>query len=187
MENIADKISSLGGIEEKEIEVMNSNLFIEFERKFNRLIPEIYKRFLFRFGEIDFKKDVCFSCVNPPPIAEKGIVGVRSFFGVHPASKKYIGNAIERRGDQFSNNFLPFCEGEDGDLIGFDMTSMAYGQILYWHHESPELEDLFVISDAFETFFLNLKNCDLTISNESVEWKPSDKLNELMKKFKGNT
>lgn len=52
---------------------------------------------------------------------------------------------------------MPICDSEPGDLICISLQNDSYGKIFYWDHEGFVGEDIFLVSNSFEEFVMNLE------------------------------
>jgi len=139
-------------------DLKNSPRFItELEKQLGVLFSEEFKEFHSRFGAIAFNQEVkAYSEELINIISLNGYVDASFYYSVNPKSKFFIGDILSSYSDQLPNNLIPFCDGEQGDLICLSTSEESMMQVFYWHHEATEEESLFHIADSFIEFLEGL-------------------------------
>ena len=163
MDKIAmeNKISQLGGIRNNplcgNIKEENGNDFLELEEFVAKNLPEMYKDFYKMFGPFSFNNVVNVLCIDSIPVSSNKKVNIDYFFSVRRNSKCSILKLLHDYAEQLPAHLLPICQGEPGDLVCINLNQTNYGEIFYWHHESPEGNDLFLIAKNFDDFLSKLE------------------------------
>lgn len=113
---------------------------------------ELDPDFLFftqHFGGKYFSNSIEYIPKDAVPIAKMGnVCSVGTIYG-WDESEDSIPSILDRYSDQFPKGYLPFADGASGDFLCLKMKGKDAGSIWYWHHESPEGEDLYFIANDF--------------------------------------
>lgn len=157
MEKIEKKISELGGLElTKHFEIKKDDKFpvkeYLVENKLN--LPEEYLEFTQKYGFNQFNNDVVFQSVNSIPSAyEDGTCPISFFYGWGKGSES-LPKIRETYLEQIQPEYFVFAEGIAGDQL---LINTINCKIYYWAHEASVNNSLFLVSDSFTDFIINLK------------------------------
>jgi SMI1-KNR4 cell-wall len=151
---IIEKIDSLGKKEKilldqnKNLNLHNQN-FVDAQKL---KLPKSYIELSKKYGSFSFEKWIIIKAIDTIPISENGYVSVDCFYAVEDAIKLF--NKYEQ---QLPSNMIPFSDGEPGDLICISLEKENYGKIYYWHHESPNYQNMYLLANDLEEFILKLE------------------------------
>lgn len=182
MKNIIEK---LGGIKTINKDASTNEEIIAFVKKTMGCLPEnVVIDFSMLYGNSVFNKQVVIESIHQSRFLSDGIVEIGLIFGM--GTYKYNVEQIIRMyyvDEQIKSKFYPICEGYPGDIIYYSLEEGSFGQILYWHHESVEGQDTFLISNSFNEFLEGLyvkrnKEIDIPIVTDDE----LAKINERRKK-----
>jgi hypothetical protein len=145
MKAIISKIEDLGGIEPFNDVIIGGSAVL---KKISPMCEKELEFFLHKFGGYIFKRRVVASVENNIPISSNGRISIGVFFDFGDHSTL---DEIDELREQIPKEYLPFAEGEPGDL--FLVNNL--GEIFYWYHEGFEGNNLFKISNSFQDFLFN--------------------------------
>lgn len=168
-------------------ELRNSVQFInELETQLGISFPEEFKEFHSKFGAISFNQDVkVYSEAFINILSLNGYVDANFYYSLNPKSDFFIGDILSSYSDQLPNNLVPFCDGEQGDLICFSTSKVSMFHIYYWYHEAPDNKCLFHVADSFLEFLESLvifKDDHIPIDGKTIDHSASPEFLELLKK-----
>lgn len=175
LKKICEKIESLGNREN----LASRNGFIS-ERY---LFPEIYEKFSKLYGSFDFESSIVVKGIEEIPVIGKdNYIAVGCIYNLEDSLIIHSDFV-----DQLPALMMPICDSEHGDLICISLHNDSYGKIFYWDHEGFVGEDIFLVSNSFEEFVMNLeiekdnldkKEGEATVTKVSISKKFIDLLNK---------
>lgn len=180
IKEIDEIIKRLGGLNllsnEDELKPESPEKFIQ---KHSLTLFGDFLFFIEKYGASYFENWIEFIPKEKIPIAKKG--NTCSIGRIHGWNKSNdsISKIYARYSNQINKKYLPFADGSTGDYICIKVKGENIGSIWYWHHESPEDEDLFLIENNFMAFLKSLKIRDEEKFNtngiiESEVWEDDD-------------
>jgi len=186
MSRIEEKIEALGY---KTISAADSGEMIDYiHSKYNTKLPSEYTAIITKLGYFGFVSSVMSKGINRIPniTVDENMVPVGRFLTWQKENRSIESN-LNMYSDQLPNKFIPFAEGESGDLIGFQFKNETEYTINYWHHESSPGIDNYVVALTFEDFIDSLIHYEVKTRNDDDIKKiehigPSPKMIELLKK-----
>jgi SMI1-KNR4 cell-wall len=178
-QKIENKVNSLGGMLTPAflLKVKQPNFDVNlFEIKHQKQLPSIYKWFSEKYGFSNFCQDVLFYSINQLPISNNHYSTIGIFFG-WGSSEYSLVSVNKNKYGQIPDNLFAIAEGAAGDFICIEINNNKQNKIYYWHHESPIGKDLFLVSENFEDFILNIeksKSSDNKNLGIEEEWVSDD-------------
>jgi len=165
----------------------------EFDRRHNIVLPDEYRDFLFKYGEVDFKKDISYTPMEG--LAEF----IVNFYGMNQ-NDFYLGDAIESYGGRMPSAIIPIAECADGNQICIGVEGDNHGKVYLWNHEqeleafkmlnpekkSPSIEEYWenisLISNTFYEFIFSFEISSNATSKEKLDnievWLDDDLFND---------
>lgn len=146
-----------------------------YENKNEIKFPESYKWFSEKYGFHNFKKDILFYSLQKLPVSNDNYCSLGSFFGW--GKGEFSLASVNNEYKQIPSGLFIIAEGAAGDFITLGIDKAKKGKIYYWHHESPENKDTYLIADTFEEFISGLKEETITDKKDSgieSEWLDDD-------------
>ncbi len=152
MKEVEKIFKNLGGIrdyldEEKNLE----SDIVFFEKSNDVLFPDFFRNFIIKYAPFSFNKLVKKSVKNRISSFIDGNLTVDYFYSFNVESKQSIQKLLAVHEQQIPYGFIPFCDGESGDLICICLNADKYGEIYYFHHEAKN-ENLIKINSSFKEF-----------------------------------
>jgi hypothetical protein len=178
MLKIEEKIKELGGL--YALENLLGNPFSVKEKeaffmKYNLNENDEIAIFIDKFGGNTFKNDIVLITENKIPIADSlGQILMENFLALNHGDFG-IQEAIDLIGEYIPKKCLPIMSKINGDYILYNTKTE---EILYWHHESPEDEDLYNISSNLEELIslLTFKTTENSDNHEITDFWIADDL-----------
>ncbi|WP_461644096.1 SMI1/KNR4 family protein [Labilibaculum euxinus] len=187
--HLEKKIKELGGTKKSPTcqKSEDVNLFLrEFENELNVNLPDLFRKFHASFGAFSFNNPIQVRCKDLPVTSKDEYVKVDYFYCFDMNCKHSIQKIIEHQEGHLPKGYIPFCDGEPGDLICLCVAEENYGEIYYWWHESSMEHNLFKIANDFGRLIAKLQVRDESIGSQEelkkVTIKAKPKLLDLLKK-----
>jgi hypothetical protein len=174
MDQILEKVTQLGGITYTD----NRIIYDSEERKlmmdcFDLTEQSDYVKLLDAIGGSYFNNDVsCTGLEHVPGATPKGVKDIGIFIGFIEGAFG-ISEIQELVEDNMPEGYLPFILEVTGDYWVYEL---SLGKIYFWHHESPEDEDLYFVADNLTVFFekLIIKDADQSGNKITDFWIADD-------------
>lgn len=153
------------------------------EKRYSISLPELYKRFLLRYEDSEFEREIQFRTIEKTPWSHgDDFESLGSFFvisdGINNLEKK-----IEQYYDRLPTSILPIADDSAGNLLCIGVKDDEYqGKIYFWDHENEFVakvmlneglngassiedywENIYLVAGSFIDFIRSLE-----IKNESI-------------------
>lgn len=177
MSVIDDKIKELGGAELTEafVKEKEGNFDVEKYLSENDLnLPDDYQDFSQKYGFHQFNNDVVFKSLEKLPVTSDDNLCPVDFIYGWGSGENGLPDIRETFLEQIPGQYFVFSEGNAGDQICIQLENH---KIYYWHHESPEGADLFLVANSFEDFIKSLEVNESGAADDSdleEEWFADD-------------
>lgn len=169
MEIIKKKIFNLKGTElTEEFELLKKNdfNFSTYLSENNLSLPEDFLFFAEQYGFNQFNENVIFESIDDLPFSidlNHGEINFIYGWGKEEYSLQEIRDTFI---DQIPKKYFVFAEGNPGDQLCINMDNQ---KIYYWHHESFENQELYLVADSFNEFISQLSIRDENDTEEDIE------------------
>lgn len=190
--DVNDKILKLGGIKANPLckgeRRPNNEEILNFEKNNNLSLPESFSLFMLNYSPFSFNNPVNIKYQNKELKKSCGLeyLPVDYFYSFYEKSKCSILSLRQDYLEQIPKEYLPFCDGELGDLWCIAIEGENYGEIYYFSQGAKE-NKLFKIADSFDSFLKHLfvvKEDAIKKSDTDITATYSDKLISLINKWK---
>jgi hypothetical protein len=181
-----EKIKSLGYKVISKVGPNDENAISDLERSQNIKFPADYILLIKQIGYFHFTNSVMSKGTRISNISiDNNLVPVGRFY-TWQGNDFSIEKILNMYQEQLPAMFIPFAEGESGDLIGFNFIDENNYKVSYWHHEGAIGNNVHLISQDFKNFIDSLIIHEVVPdSNELAKVKhlgPSPQMIELLKK-----
>jgi hypothetical protein len=141
------------------IEIDNTEEFLNFEKAYELLLPEVYKD-LTRYKDGGWLQKYIFSYDKGYMIDENSVCDFLCW-KKDTMEDDYIIDRIESPPEFFPEGLIPFATDGGGNYVCFDYRNTKENPpIVFWHHEIEKNDGIFFLNDSFEDFINNLKSED---------------------------
>lgn len=177
MKIIKKKILDLGGTElteDFESVLINNFNFSNYLSENDLNLPKNVLFFIEKYGFNQFNENVIFKSIDNLSFSidlKHGEINFIYGWGKEEYSLQEIRNTFI---DQIPEKYFVFAEGNPGDQLCINMDNQ---KIYYWFHESPENQELYLISESFEEFINELSINETSINDDNdieEEWFSDD-------------
>ena len=172
-DKLKTKIQEIGGVEQNqfisEIDISPKS-FSDFCKDNSIKVSEEFIELINALGFCDFKELIkCKTVESIPVSSEENTCSIGTIYG-NGTGNYSIQNLMTQLKEQISEEYIPFAEGASGDYLCVGIAEYNYDEIYYWHHESPEEEDMYLIAIDLSSFIegLQIKETEPDTSNFSV-------------------
>ncbi len=108
---------------------------LRIEKRYKIKIPEIYKLFLFKYGDCTIEQEIRYRPVKPSHYTDKdGLNDFGSFFGFEEGMNN-IGKIIKQYYERVPNSLIPIADDGLGNLVCIGVKDEYRGKIYFWNHE----------------------------------------------------
>ena len=169
MKVIKDKIALLGSVKilDSFAKYQDKNFDIDgYLQSENINLPIEYLFFAKEYGFHQFKLDVLFKSIDKLPITDNDNLCPVDFIYGWGTGSNSLQEIRETFKEQIPSNYFVFAEGNAGDQLCIDQNNQ---KIYYWHHESMETKDVFLVSDSFLLFISSLQIAENEEPNSSED------------------
>jgi len=120
-------------------------------------LPEEFVEFVQQLGFHSFKEQIVSPSLESIPVsADDNHITIGTFYGFGTGDYS-ISSLLKWLEDQLPKGYIPFAEGVSGDYFCLGVSDTNFGEVYYWHHESPRELDLYLVSLDLSSFTGNWK------------------------------
>lgn len=181
MEQLKKKLEEIIDFDIKELDEMWGEDDIKlFEEKYQLKLPQDYAFYLQHYGNDYIREDYRFiPSIELPKKIKQTQFEIDSIYGLNNDENK-ITNKINFYKDLLPADLFPIADLPGGDLICIGKKDDKRNKIYIWFHEMAE-ENIFLVSDSFESFIRNFKSIKIEKSTlDNVKLNLGDKLNAFL-------
>lgn len=181
MEQLKKKLEEVIDFDIKEInEIWDEDDIKTLEENYHLKLPKDYAFYLQYYGNDYIKEDYRFiPSIELPKKIKQTQFEIDSIYGLYNDENK-IDNKANFYKDILPTDLFPIADLPGGDLICIGKSEDKQNKIYIWFHEMDG-ENVFLVSDSFESFIINFKSIKLNKNTlDNVKLNLGDKLNTLL-------
>ena len=181
MEQLKKKLEEVIDFDIKEIDQSwNEDEIKTLEENYQLKLPQDYAFYLKHYGNDYIKEDYRFiPSIELPKKIKQTQFEIDSIYGLYN-DENNIDNKANFYKDILPTDLFPIADLPGGDLICTGKSNDKRNKIYIWFHEMNG-ENVFLVSDSFESFIMNFKSIKAITNNlDNVKLSLGDKLNTLL-------
>ncbi|RPF54153.1 SMI1/KNR4 family protein [Aquisalibacillus elongatus] len=181
MERFKEKLETIIDFDLKEIiESWSVNHIKNLERKYEIKLPKDYSFYLQHYGNAYIREGYCFiPSKDLSNNTKQAQFEIDSIYGLYN-DENNIEDKINFYKELLPENLIPIADLPGGELVCIGTKDDKLNKIYFWFHEMDG-ENVYLVSDSFESFIMNFKKVDVEKNNlENVNLNISDKLNTFL-------
>lgn len=157
MKDLDEKLREIGLIPlREEFEGCSSGDVNHIEGLFGQSLPNDYKWFISKYGEGFISGQFGFKAIEDIPWASKdGLCEITYFYSGRFSNPDGIFSIKKRYTDQIDDQLLPIAESPGGNQVCLSFRPEDLGSILFWDHEAPIGEGLYLVAGSFKDFIFS--------------------------------